>query len=50
LKTKAQVSFLASIFFMMYKKSLLGYLSAFLDSNEIANVATICNRLPSYKI
>ena len=50
LKTKAQVSFLASIFFMMYKKSLLGYLSAFLDQNEMANVATICNRLPSYKI
>ena len=50
LKTKAQVSFLAYIFFMMYKKSLLGYLSAFLDQNEMANVATICNRLPSYKL
>lgn len=49
LKTKAQVSFLAAVFFNMYKKSLLGYLSAFLDNNEMANVAKICNRLPNYK-
>lgn len=50
LKTKSQVSFLAYVFFNMYKKSLLGYLSAFLDQAEMANVAKICNRLPAYKL
>lgn len=50
MRTKSQVSFLAYTFFNMYKKSLLGYLSAFLDQTEMANVAKICNRLPDYKI
>ena len=50
LKTRSQVSFLASVFFNIYKKSLIGYLSGFLNAEELATVAKITNKLPSYKI
>lgn len=50
LKTRSQVSFLASVFFNIYKKSLIGYLSGFLNAVELATVAKITNKLPSYKI
>jgi hypothetical protein len=46
LKTKSQVSFLASVFYTNYKKSLYGYLLSFLNTQEMANVAAICNKLP----
>jgi hypothetical protein len=46
LKTKSQVSFLASVFYTNYKKSMYGYLTSFLNTKEMANVAAICNKLP----
>lgn len=49
-KTKSQISFLSEIFFKTYKKSLIGYLDSFLNTNEIASIAKICNKLPNFKI
>lgn len=50
LKTRSQVSFLAEVFFKIYKKSLLAYLQSFLNDSELAVVAKICNKLPDFKV
>lgn len=50
LKTKSQVSFLALRFNERYNASLKNYLKSFLNNSEMANVANIINKLPSYKI
>jgi len=50
LRTKSQVSFLASVFFSMYKKSLLAYLLSFMNDSEMAAVAKITNKLPPFKV
>lgn len=50
LKTRSQVSFLAAVFFSMYKKSLLGYLLSFMNDSEMAAVAKITNKLPPFRI
>lgn len=49
LRTKAQISFLAKVFFDVYQQSLLSYLLSFLSDAEMVNVAKICNKLPAYK-
>ena len=49
LRTKAQISFLAKVFFDVYQQSLLSYLLSFLSDSEMVNVAKICNKLPAYK-
>ena len=50
LKTKSQVSYLSQKFFERYRKSLKGYLGDFLDSSELAKVATIVNKMPNYRL
>jgi len=43
---RTQVSFIAWRFYTLYNKSLIGYLQEnFLNEQEIANVAILCNRL-----
>lgn len=47
LKYKTQVSWLAAVFFAMYKQSLLAYLLSFLNDSEMQTVAKITNKLPN---
>ena len=42
---KTQVSFLAEVFFNIYKQSLYGFLQNVLNTEELAQVATIVNKL-----
>ena len=48
MKTKSQVSWLAMKFQEYYNKSLLEYLKSFLNSEELATIATIINKLPKF--
>lgn len=45
LKTKTQVSFLAEVFFNKYKVGLWGFLQNMFNEKELAQVATIVNKL-----
>tara|TARA_R110000868_G_scaffold167670_2_gene402059 strand:- start:4104 stop:4556 length:453 start_codon:yes stop_codon:yes gene_type:complete len=48
-QTKSQVSFLSYIFYSIYKKSLFGFLSEFLNVDELSKIAVICNKLPKFQ-